>query len=153
MQYKEEYVASSSDLYKKLEAVAEELGVNRDRAWPKSASWLWKRIKEVLPVLATSGVVAVRIEDKRGSRIALRRTPTDAATAATEDERGVGMPNAGGSKGEDAATAAATNKDAATPAATTKGRLYGESGSKGSSGSKSGDSSEEGLRETWEGEY
>ena len=76
MQDKEEYIASSSDLYKKLEAVADELGVNRDKAWPKSASWLWKRMKEVLPVLAAEGITAERVEDSQGDQIALRRVPT-----------------------------------------------------------------------------
>ena len=38
--------------------MAEQLGVERDKAWPKSARWLWKRIKEVLPLLVTAGIDA-----------------------------------------------------------------------------------------------
>ena len=60
MEDKEEYTGTSSELHKKLAAVAEELGVERDKAWPKSARWLWKRIKEVLPLLAAAGIDASR---------------------------------------------------------------------------------------------
>ena len=62
MEDKEEYVATSSELHKKLESVAESLGVSivRDKDWPKSARWLWKRIKEVLPFLVAAGIEAAR---------------------------------------------------------------------------------------------
>jgi hypothetical protein len=50
---KDEYAASSSEMYSKLKVVAATLGVDvdRDKAWPKSSRWLWRRIKEVLPLL------------------------------------------------------------------------------------------------------
>ena len=34
--------------------------VDRDKAWPKSARWLWRRIKEVLPLLVAAGIEASR---------------------------------------------------------------------------------------------
>lgn len=39
----EEYTGTSSELHGKLEGVAESLGVSvvLDKAWPKSARWLW----------------------------------------------------------------------------------------------------------------
>jgi hypothetical protein len=45
MEDRAEHTASASELHKKLAVVAEDLGVERDRAWPKSARWLWKRLK------------------------------------------------------------------------------------------------------------
>jgi hypothetical protein len=118
--------------------VAEELGVNRDRAWPKSASWLWKRMKEIQPVLAAEGISAGRDEDNQGSQIALRRVPTSAATAATDEENGVDNGNASGSKADAAATSAATDVPAATAPATEKASVHAGYGSSGSSGSKDG---------------
>jgi hypothetical protein len=115
----EEYSASSSELHKKLEVEAERLGILKDKAWPRSASWLWRRIKEVQPLLAAVGIEATRKEEKTGTHISLRKLSEDAATAATKDENGVDKPKSGGSKGESAATDAATAAtNAATAAAT-----------------------------------
>jgi hypothetical protein len=74
---REEYSASSSKAYEDLERVAEDLGVStaRDKAWPKSPRWLWRRIKEALPLLRAEGIEATRKEDERGSTITLRRRP------------------------------------------------------------------------------
>jgi hypothetical protein len=132
MDGKQEHVASSSDLHKKLESVAEELGVNRDKAWPKSASWLWKRVKEVLPVLAAEGITAERDEDSHGSQIALRRVPTDAATAATKEEDGVDRVNTSGGKDGDAAT----DMPAAIAPAIEKVSVHAGHGGGGGSGRK-----------------
>ena len=68
MEDKTEHTASASELHKKLASVAEDLGVERDRAWPKSARWLWKRLKEVLPVLMAAGVEASRTTPGQGHR-------------------------------------------------------------------------------------
>src|SRR5215216_4140070 len=66
MEDKQEYTASSSELHGKLKPVAAQLGVDidRDKAWPKSAGWLWKRIKEVLPLLMAAGIEAARDRDE-----------------------------------------------------------------------------------------
>lgn len=111
MEAKEEYVATSSELHKKLEAVAESLGVSivRDKAWPKSARWLWRRIKEVLPLLVAAGIEAHHAEDNSSSKITLRKTPTDDATHATEGENRESKANSGGIKRESDATPDATN--------------------------------------------
>jgi Trm5-related predicted tRNA methylase len=60
MEDRDEYSGTASELHKKLESIAEDLGVSivRDKAQPKSARWLWRRIKEVLPVIATVGIEA-----------------------------------------------------------------------------------------------
>jgi hypothetical protein len=79
MENREEYTATSSEMHSKLEVAAEQLGVDvdRDKAWPKSARWLWRRIKEVLPLLVAAGIEASRGRDESAKQITLRRFPTD----------------------------------------------------------------------------
>src|SRR5215211_4151778 len=84
MEGKEEYTGTSSELHGKLEGVAESLGISvvRDKAWPKSARWLWRRIKEVLPLLAAAGIEAARGRDESAKQITLRQLSNDDATNA-----------------------------------------------------------------------
>jgi hypothetical protein len=79
MEDKEECTAASSEMHSELKVVAVQLGVDveRDKAWPKSARWLWRRIKEVLPLLVAAGIEASRGRDESAKQIALRRFPTD----------------------------------------------------------------------------
>src|SRR5919112_597016 len=81
MEDRSEYKGTSTELHKKLEGVAEDIGVSvtRDKAWPKSARWLWRRIQEVVPLLVSAGIEAVRSEEKRGTVITLRKGPRDDA--------------------------------------------------------------------------
>ena len=51
--------------------------VERDKAWPKSARWLWRRIKEVLPLLVAAGIEANRSRDESAKQITLRKIPTN----------------------------------------------------------------------------
>ncbi|MCA1729715.1 MAG: hypothetical protein LC751_09995, partial [Actinobacteria bacterium] len=158
MEDKDEYVGTSSELHKKLEGVAESLGVSivRDKAWPKSARWLWRRIKEVLTLLVAAGIEANREEDKTGTRITLRKTPENNATNATEEESSIVKGNAGGIKVESVATSNATNDESnatggnmvdfnATSNTTTKVHIYAGSVNGGNSGIRNGTSSEEAL--------
>lgn len=71
------YEGVASDLHAKLEARAEELNIDvkRDKAWPKSPSWLWRRMKDVLPVLAALGVIASNRPGEAGSVISLKKDP------------------------------------------------------------------------------
>lgn len=112
MEDRPEYSGSSSDLHKKLEGIAESLGVSivRDKAWPKSAGWLWRRIKEVLPLLVTVGIEAGRKEDKAGTNITLRKLTRDDAIDATGSENGTDKPETDGIKLGSDATADATGK-------------------------------------------
>ncbi len=66
--------------------VAAQLGVDvdKDKAWPKSARWLWRRIKEVLPVLVAAGIEATYERPESGMRIALRKVPKSNATNASD---------------------------------------------------------------------
>jgi hypothetical protein len=97
----EGYVGTSSELHKKLEGMAESLGVSvtRDKAWPKSARWLWRRIKEVLPLLVAAGIEATREHTDKGTAIALRRIPTNDVSDVREEESGVGKARTADIKG------------------------------------------------------
>ena len=88
MEDKEEYTATSSEMHSKLKVVAAQLGVDvdRDKAWPKSARWLWRRIKEVLPLLVAAGIEASRGRDEAAKQIALRRFPTNDGSDGIEGE-------------------------------------------------------------------
>ena len=87
MEDKVGHTAASFELHQDLELVAESLGVVRDSAWPKSARWLWKRIKEVLPLLVAVGIEADRRKDKTGSMISLRKLSKNDAINATAGEK------------------------------------------------------------------
>src|SRR5215217_6911325 len=79
MEDKEEYSAASYEMHSKLKVVAAQLGVDvdRDKAWPKSARWLWRRIKEVLPLLVAANIEARRGRDESAKQITLRKIPTN----------------------------------------------------------------------------
>jgi hypothetical protein len=92
MEDKEEYTATSSEMHSKLKVKAAQLGVDveRDKAWPKSARWLWRRIKEVLPLLVAAGIEAGRGRDDSAKQITLRKTPTNDGSDGSEDESRTG---------------------------------------------------------------
>src|SRR5919112_1457257 len=89
MEDRERFEGSSTELHKKLESIAEEIGVSivRDKAWPKSARWLWRRIQEVVPLLVRVGIEASRERDEKGTTIALRRVLTNDASDASQDHK------------------------------------------------------------------
>lgn len=158
-----EWSGSSSELHKKLETVAEGLGVSvtRDKEWPKSARWLWRRVKEVLPLLAASGIEASRREEKSGSTVTLREVSTANATDATTDRNRLYKPDSGGISGDSNATANATGRSNATDAegsnatggntdssnatadATSFSHTYADSGDGGNNGIRNGNFSQE----------
>jgi hypothetical protein len=141
MEEHEECSHTSSKMHALLKEIAEEQGVDvaRDKAWPKSARWLWRRIKDVLALLAAAGIEAGRIEDRSGSKITLRKMPKNVATNATGNENSAGKAKAGGNTHEDDATPNATGPSNATP----KPANRVESGDSGNSGNKYGDFSGE----------
>jgi hypothetical protein len=79
MEGRDAYEGTSTELHKELEAVAEDIGVSvaRDKAWPKSARWLWRRVQEVVPLLVAVGIDAGRQHTDRGTTIALRKKLID----------------------------------------------------------------------------
>ena len=92
MEDRESFEGSSTELHKKLEGVAEKIGVSitRDKAWPKSARWLWRRVQEVLPLLVAVGIEASRAHSESGTLIALRKTSTDDVSNVSRDEYTIG---------------------------------------------------------------
>jgi hypothetical protein len=130
MEEHDECSLTSSKMHARLKAIAEEQGVDvaRDKAWPKSARWLWRRIKDVLALLAAAGIEAGRTEDRSGSKITLRKIPKNVATNATGDENRTGKAKAGGN----------THGDDATPNATPNLADSAESGNGGNGGNRSG---------------
>jgi hypothetical protein len=67
---------ASSKLHSALESHAEDdLDLKSDRAWPKTGRTLWKRIREVMPLLEAHGIRASRKPDNRAGRpIVLEKT-------------------------------------------------------------------------------
>jgi hypothetical protein len=144
MEERGEYHGTSTELHKKLETVAEDIGVSvvRDKAWPKSARWLWRRVQEVVPLLVSAGIEAARSEERRGTVIALRKTPADDATNATAAENSADKPDTGGNTADSNAIANATKASNATANATQNPADRAESGNSGNSGIRSGGFSE-----------
>ncbi len=139
----EEFSGSSSELYAELERIAEGLSLTRAKGWPRQSNWMWRRIREVLPLLAERGVVAERTETGPATIITLRRSrdreaPGDAATAATAPE------NSAHSGGYDGAAHGGNGStpprggDAATDAARRNPRKRAGDGSSGGNGSTGG---------------
>jgi hypothetical protein len=144
MEEHEECSHTPSKMHAVLKEIAEAQGVDvtRDKAWPKSARWLWRRIKDVLALLAAAGIEAGRVEDRSGSKITLRKMPKNVATNTTGDENPTGKAKAGGNTHGHDATSNATEPSNATSNATPNPADKAESGNSGNSGSTSGDFSE-----------
>ena len=81
-----EYAAPPAQLHRALEKVAETLGVDTrgDRRWPRSARWLWRRLREATPVLEAHGIEARRVHQRTGTMLELRRVTTDRASVTTD---------------------------------------------------------------------
>jgi hypothetical protein len=140
MEEHEECSETSSKMHALLKEIAESQGVDvaRDKAWPKSARWLWRRIKEVLPLLVAAGIEAGRAEDRSGTKITLRKMPKDDATNATVEENPTDKAELRGDTGEDDATSNATPAPDATSNATLDPADRAKSGNSGNSGNTSG---------------
>jgi hypothetical protein len=140
MEEHEECSDTSSNMHALLKEIAESQGVDvaRDKAWPKSARWLWRRIKEVLPLLVAAGIEAGRAEDRSGTKITLRKMPKDDATNATVEENPTDKAEPRGDTGEDDATSNATPAPDATSNATLDPADRAKSGNSGNSGNTSG---------------
>jgi hypothetical protein len=142
MEDRESFEGSSTELHKKLESIAEEIGVSvvRDKAWPKSARWLWRRIQEVVPLLVGVGIAASRERDEAGTQVALRRVPTDDASDASQDQQRVDKPDTVGNTGSANARANARNTaNASADARRNASKAWG-SGNTDNTGNRFGDS-------------
>jgi hypothetical protein len=140
MEDRESFEGSSTELHKKLESIAEEIGVSivRDKAWPKSARWLWRRIQEVVPLLVGVGIEASRERDEAGTTIALRRAPTDDASDASQNRNRVDKPHTAGNTDPDDARANARHTPNASADASRKSAETAGSGNTDNTGNRSG---------------
>ncbi len=75
MESRNEWAGLANDLHAKLEVEAEELNIDtkKDKMWPKAPSWLWRRMREVLPLLTAMGIEAAQKHGDTGSRIMLTK--------------------------------------------------------------------------------
>lgn len=103
METHEEVSLTSSKMHQKLKEIAEEQGVDlvRDKAWPKSARWLWRRVKEVLPLLVAAGIEASREDAEKGSLIAFRKIPINDSSNSSISEKPAGKADQAGIRGAD----------------------------------------------------
>ena len=60
-----------------LEADDRNLDIARDKTFPKTPDWLWRRMKELLPALSAHGVEASRATRSKTRDIVLRNTSTN----------------------------------------------------------------------------
>jgi hypothetical protein len=141
MEDRDEYSGTASELHKKLEGIAEDLGVSivRDKAWPKSARWLWRRIKEVLPVLATVGIEARRERPDTGTVITLRKVPTNDASNASTGKSRSDKEETAGNKDSANASSNARNESNASDVASQNPAKTADSGNTGNTGNRYGD--------------
>jgi hypothetical protein len=144
MKDRESFECSSTELHKKLESIAEEIGVSivRDKAWPKSARWLWRRIQEVVPLLVGVGIEASRERDEAGTTIALRRIPTNDASDASQDHKRIDKPYTAGNTDPDDARANARHTSNASADASRNSAETADSDSTDNTGNR--------FRTSWE---
>jgi hypothetical protein len=131
---------SSTELHKKLEGIAEDIGVSvvRDKAWPKSARWLWRRIQEVVPLLVAVGIEADRDRDEAGTTIALRKIPKNDASNASQEGRRVDTPNTAGNTDPAIARLNARDESNASGDASPNSAETADSDNTGNTGIRSG---------------
>ena len=146
MEDKQEYATTSSELHKKLEGVAESLGVSilRDKAWPKSARWLWRRIKEVLPLLVAAGIEANRKDAEKSTKITLRKLPRNDSSNSSGDEDRKDKPDSPGSRHSDDSTSNSRSESNSKSNSSEEPLTYADHGITGDTGIKNGDFSEGG---------
>jgi hypothetical protein len=91
MEEHEECSLTSSKMHALLKEIAEAQGVDiaRDKAWPKSARWLWRRIKDVLTLLAAVGIEASRDDTEKASVITFRNLSRNDASNSSIQITGV----------------------------------------------------------------
>jgi hypothetical protein len=116
--------------------VAESLGVSivRDKAWPKSARWLWRRIKEVLPLLVAAGIEASRKDAEKGTEISLRKIPINDSSNSSEGEPGEDKPDLAGIKDQDDSRSNSRSGSNSSPDSSAESLSYAGSGITGITG-------------------
>lgn len=84
METQNEWQGSSTELYTKLEIIADNLKIKQ--GFPKSPNWLWKRIKEIRPNLLSKGITANRERNNTTNLITLTKTTITTSTVKVNDD-------------------------------------------------------------------
>lgn len=127
MEGKTNWEGTATALHEALGSVAESLNLDpkRNKAWPATPSWMWKRINSVRPTLQALGLKANRRREASNSWITIDRVAAARADARNaEDDHG--------------SNNGSNNPFTATPAAMEDLAYLWASGSNGSNGSKCG---------------
>jgi hypothetical protein len=91
MEEHDHYAAPADKLLETLETEADKLKINikRDKKWPGSPSWVYRRIREVLPLLNAAGITVERDRGKGSREITLSKggapTPPDDSRSESDD--------------------------------------------------------------------
>lgn len=72
MEDKKCYAQTPSELLRRLDPIAEDLKIKESKDYPKNATWLWKRIKDVIPNLMAVGIEVEQEKDNE-RRIILKK--------------------------------------------------------------------------------
>ncbi|MDP9439778.1 MAG: hypothetical protein M3P49_13730 [Actinomycetota bacterium] len=133
MEGKPNWEGAATALHEALENVAESLNLDpkRNKAWPATPSWMWRRINSVRPTLEALGLKANRQRPAQGTWITIDRVEPPGADARNPQD-GHGS-NRGSNRGS-------SDPFAAIPAAIEDLAYLWASGSTGSTGSKLQDS-------------
>ena len=118
------------------------MSIVRDKAWPKSARWLWRRIKEVLPLLVAAGIEANRKDTEKATKIMLRKLSRNDSSNSSGDEDRKDKPHSPGIRHSDDSTSNSRSESNSSEEPLT----YADHGITGDTGIKNGDSSESGER-------
>jgi hypothetical protein len=95
MEDNEHWRGTGAELLPKLEKVVEEK-VTKEKEWPKSSRWVWKRIKEVVPSLSVAGIETKYHPIKQQSNeIELRRSRISNGSNGSNGSNRVDKPDSG----------------------------------------------------------
>ena len=72
-----EWIGPAKDLWVEFDKLAEKNGLKKDRTFPKTHKWLWRRIKEIKPNLASIGINLSYNESPRPRIITIVNTKYD----------------------------------------------------------------------------
>ena len=145
MEDREQYTASSSEMHSKLKVVAATLGVDveRDKAWPKSARWLWRRIKEMLPLLVAASIEVSRKDAEKATEITLRKLPKNDSSDSSKEESGGDKQDLAGNNDQADSRSNSSNCSNSSPNSSAEQHSYAGSGNTANTGIRNGGSSQE----------
>jgi len=145
MEDREQYTASSSEMHSKLKVVAATLGVDveRDKAWPKSARWLWRRIKEMLPLLVAASIEVSRKDAEKATEITLRKLPKNDSSDSSKEESGRDKQDLAGNNDQADSRSNSSNCSNSSPNSSAEQHSYAGSGNTANTGIRNGGSSQE----------